>query len=403
MRRSPDNLKPENQWDSLWFAGDDRGAESSSLRPRFHELMLFNLIRLIKNYDQLVATAKNTWIYGERDLGMGKRMISEVYSSMLITMLVGMESRYGEDFDIAPTGAPVIIDGSGRSGTSSLSRSWEVNWKYELMQTGVMFRLLGLIAIELNISSEEMIRIAALGKLFFTIKRGDGGQRFYEVVSTDELHPFSNRFTQHEVDEMKDNKLRRDDISAFARDLNNDPTKAVQDAVIAGANTYLNTASRVVVEGRNAATFIENPYIHAYLLFVSDGEAQRREVVAERQRRKKVGEPPMTMEDEEEKKRLIALRNQRDRDNDIAFGTLMAAFRSGKYSVLYNTDLAGPKRIALSTFIAQSYLTRFRLAATPVVAQVVARSLIGFDPVRRSFATLTPRIDRRPPNSRGVL
>jgi cytidylate kinase len=235
----------------------------------------------------------------------------------------------------------LILDGPVRSGTSTQAEMWKKYFDFETLQMGMMFRSIAYIAIQNNLTSEQVIEMTKAGQFYFSIRFQDD-QPIFEIACT---HPHY-QFVQT-VEKTQFEMLRTNEINAFAAALNNDSERAVEKMVVGIVNAYLEKTDGVVMEGRNLASIIPSYSLRAFYLAVSDDEARAREIAAANRARKKAGQPPLTLEEAQVAGEGVVTRNTNDMEN----GILLApgeAFRSEKYTAIYETDKALPNELFLS-------------------------------------------------------
>jgi hypothetical protein len=104
---------------------------------------------------------------------------------------------------------------------------------------------------------------------------------------------------------------------------------------------YLEKNNGVVMEGRNLASIIPSFSLRAFYLAVSDEEAKRREVESVKRQSKKSGNPPPSDEELARLAQMVVERNASDTRNGILLSP-EDAFRSEKYTAIYNTGEGGP-------------------------------------------------------------
>jgi hypothetical protein len=179
------------------------------------------------------------------------------------------------------------------------------------------------------------------GQVHFAIRFQDD-QPVFEVSCTDPNHQFI-----HTVEKTQFEKLRTNQINAFAAALNDDPERAVEKMVVDKVNSYLERTAGVVMEGRNLASIIPSHSLRAFYLAVSDDEARAREISAANRARKRAGQPPLTPDEAQVAGEGVVTRNENDMQNGILL-TPAEAYKSEKYTAIYDTDKAGPVALFLS-------------------------------------------------------
>lgn len=182
----------------------------------------------------------------------------------------------------------VAIDGPAGAGKSTIARAVAGKLGFLYLDTGAMYRVVGLVALRENIDLADAPRLTAIAE-------------FIEI----ELHPEEHRVLANGEDVTAD--IRRPEVSAAASRVS--AVAGVRRALVEKQRAMASVRS-VVMEGRDIGTVVfPDAHVKVFLDATGDVRAERR--VRELEQRGVPVDPARTRADIEE-------RDERDRGRDVA-------------------------------------------------------------------------------------